>query len=249
MGLFNRALNKLPFELHIPGYRFCGPGTKLKKRLARGDVGINKLDEACKQHDIEYSQNRENITKRHEADRVLAEEAWKRVLAQDSSITEKASAWAIANTMKAKVNLGMGLKKRRTTKGKALCFNRIVKNAKTAIKKLKPKTISQAIDVALKVVKKRKIKKGIPRVIPVVRGGVLPLIPIFAGLSALGALTGGASAVARAVKDAQAAKEQLAEAQKHNRTMEAIAISRGKGLFLKPYKKGLGLYLKKNQKN
>ena len=36
-------------------YNFCGPGTNLKKRLPRGDVGINKLDEACKKHDIAYS--------------------------------------------------------------------------------------------------------------------------------------------------------------------------------------------------
>jgi len=32
-----------------------GPGTKLKKRLARGDPGINRLDKLAKQHDIDYS--------------------------------------------------------------------------------------------------------------------------------------------------------------------------------------------------
>ena len=32
-----------------------GPGTHLKKRLARGDPGINRLDQISKQHDIEYS--------------------------------------------------------------------------------------------------------------------------------------------------------------------------------------------------
>ena len=32
-----------------------GPGTKLKKRLARGDPGINRLDRLAKQHDIDYS--------------------------------------------------------------------------------------------------------------------------------------------------------------------------------------------------
>lgn len=30
-GLVNQLINKLPVELHIPGYSFCGPGTKLKK--------------------------------------------------------------------------------------------------------------------------------------------------------------------------------------------------------------------------
>ena len=32
-----------------------GPGTKLKKRLKRGDPGINRLDRIAKQRDIDYS--------------------------------------------------------------------------------------------------------------------------------------------------------------------------------------------------
>lgn len=47
-GIVDSAINSLPFEMHIPGYQYCGPGTKLKKRLARGDPGINPLDKACK---------------------------------------------------------------------------------------------------------------------------------------------------------------------------------------------------------
>ena len=43
-GLFNKLLNKLLIELHVPGYQYCGPGTKLSKRLTRGDPGINNLD-------------------------------------------------------------------------------------------------------------------------------------------------------------------------------------------------------------
>jgi len=39
--LLNRAINVLPFELHIPGYQFCDPGTHLEKRLVRDDRGIN----------------------------------------------------------------------------------------------------------------------------------------------------------------------------------------------------------------
>ncbi|KAK4883175.1 hypothetical protein RN001_006494 [Aquatica leii] len=66
-GLINSVIDKLPVELHIPGYNFCGPGTKLTKRLARGHRGINKLDEACKEHDIAYN-NYKNIESRHKAD-------------------------------------------------------------------------------------------------------------------------------------------------------------------------------------
>ena len=36
-------------------YQFLGPGTFLKKRLDRGDQGINRLDHIARQHDIDYS--------------------------------------------------------------------------------------------------------------------------------------------------------------------------------------------------
>lgn len=79
-------------------------------------------------------------------------------------------------------------------------------------------------------------------------GGALPLIPIFAGLSALGALMGGTASVANAVVNANDAKKRLGEAQRHNETMEAIALGRtskkGDGLYLEPYKRGYGLFLK-----
>ena len=32
-GLFNKAVSYLPFELHLPGHNFTGPGTKLDRRL------------------------------------------------------------------------------------------------------------------------------------------------------------------------------------------------------------------------
>ena len=78
-GVLNKVINNLPVELHILGYQYCGPGTKLTKRLARGDPGINPLDKACKEHDIVYSQKKENIKARNTADNVLAEKAWNRV--------------------------------------------------------------------------------------------------------------------------------------------------------------------------
>lgn len=47
-------MSYLPIELHIPSYNFCGPGTKLKKRLARGDKPINRVDAISLTHDIAY---------------------------------------------------------------------------------------------------------------------------------------------------------------------------------------------------
>ena len=48
-------LGKTGIEFHWPGYQFMGPGTHLKKRLKRGDKGINRLDRIARQHDIDYS--------------------------------------------------------------------------------------------------------------------------------------------------------------------------------------------------
>jgi len=44
-----------------------GPGTKLAKRLKRGDPGINRLDKIAKQHDIDYS-HAKNLQDKWKAD-------------------------------------------------------------------------------------------------------------------------------------------------------------------------------------
>ena len=48
-----KRLGKTGIEFHVPGYQYLGPGTKLKKCLARGDPAINRLDKIAKQHDID----------------------------------------------------------------------------------------------------------------------------------------------------------------------------------------------------
>ena len=110
-SVVNRAVDALPVELHLPGYRFCGPGTKLEERLARGDRGINQLDEACREHDIAYAQYKDNESRRI-ADRKLAEKAWGRVKALDSGISERAYATAVAAAMKAKSAIGSGRRRK-----------------------------------------------------------------------------------------------------------------------------------------
>jgi len=274
--LINKVINNLPFEAHLPGgYRFCGPGTKLQARLARGDKPINPLDSACRDHDIAYSQNRENVAARNAADKVLAHKAWQRVFAKDAGFGEKASAYAVTNVMNLKSKLGMGLKKKkkstkkRTRKrpskfgggGKKKSSKNMSKKKKkmTSLKyiiKASSNTTAPGssaksiISTALKAAKsairesggKNKIK--LPRILPVSSkiGGVLPLIPLFAGLSATGALAGGAAGIFKAINQAKTARQQLDESKRHNKRMESIAL--GKGLYLKPYKTGLGLYLK-----
>lgn len=117
--IVNSAIDALPVELHLPGgYQYCGPGTKLKKRLSRGDPGINKLDKACKEHDIAYSKY-SDTAKRTEADKALAGEAWKRVTSSDAGIGERAAALAVTAAMKGKTVFGGG--KRRRNRKKRCC--------------------------------------------------------------------------------------------------------------------------------
>jgi len=56
-GLFNKAVSKLPFELHLPGHNFTGSGTKLDRRLNPDGTSrdwskpINRVDKAAYHHD------------------------------------------------------------------------------------------------------------------------------------------------------------------------------------------------------
>lgn len=144
-------------------------------------------------------------------------------------------------------------KKVRTGSGIKKTFKNIVSLTKKHIKKFKPKCKKAAIDLAVAVAQElasdSSASVNIPRVIPVPKvGGFLPLIPIFAGLSAGGALAGGAAGIAKAVEAIKSAKQRLQELKRHNQKMEELYL--GHGLCLKEHGDGLGIYIeKKNKKN
>ena len=52
-SFLNTLVNKLPFEMHLPGHNFTGPGTKLYKRLnsdgtpKEWSIPINRVDNAA----------------------------------------------------------------------------------------------------------------------------------------------------------------------------------------------------------
>lgn len=229
-GLLNTVINSVPFELHLPGYQYCGPGTDLKKRLALGQSGINGLDSACRDHDIAYEKNN-SLSERNAADSVLEERAWSRVLAKDANFKEKAAAWLVTTAMKAKRKIGAGCG-----------FVNIVKACKKALKKSVKagsptqnmgKLIKSAVCVARKHVKKthgrsNKNKNKPPRVIKVPKtGGSLSLIPVLAGLSALGTLSGGVANIVRTIRGIRSGNQS--------------PIHLGKGMYLSPHK-GSGSY-------
>lgn len=69
-GLVISSINSLHFELHIPAYKYCGPGTILDKRLARNHISINPYEEGYKVHDISYATS-SRLEDRYEADKIL----------------------------------------------------------------------------------------------------------------------------------------------------------------------------------
>ena len=93
-------LAKTGIEWHVPGYQFLGPGTKLQKRLKRGDKGINRLDRIAKQHDIDYTAAR-SLKDKHKADRKMIKSIER--LQGSKTLTEH----AIKKIMQAKVGLNL----------------------------------------------------------------------------------------------------------------------------------------------
>lgn len=279
-GLFNKFLNsKFMPELHVPHFQYLGPFTNLEKRLARGDPGINPLDQAAKEHDIFYANHRDSKS-RHLADQVLENKAWERVKASDSSVGEKVAAYLTTNAMKIKRKLGMGCsikkkkilsrvikkigggcsgkqnlrKNKKKTKsmkqiGRNLTFSSLVKKAKKSLKGTKAENIQdtpslhKAVETAISAIGSRKgaVVKGFKRkngsrIIPIPKtGGILPLIPILAGISKVGAIAGGASTIVNAIREIMSLRK--------NKDSSSASKKIGEGMFLAPYRKGYGLFL------
>ena len=69
---YSKNLVKKGIEFHWPGYQYLGPGTKLEKRLKRGDPGINRLDKIAKQHDIDYARAGNDLAAKWKAKMIKA---------------------------------------------------------------------------------------------------------------------------------------------------------------------------------
>jgi hypothetical protein len=70
----------LPFEKHLPGMRYCGPGTNLKLKLnddgltpRKGFEPVDRVDEAAMKHDIKYQQF-DDLRHRNKADKEMLRE-------------------------------------------------------------------------------------------------------------------------------------------------------------------------------
>ncbi len=81
--------------MHIPRingkkYNYAGPGTNLELNLEKGVKPINELDKLPMDHDTAYS-NSSDIGKRHDADKILPEGAWKIAIDPEAELKERAA--------------------------------------------------------------------------------------------------------------------------------------------------------------
>ena len=135
-------IDLLPLEMHVPHYKFCRPGTKLAERIERGDVGINPLDEACRQHDLTYTDSNSDHC---QADRVLAQYAFSRMLAEETPSDERTVTMMTACFMVSKITFEKffsrikNVMRKRDKKDKKSKRGQIKKDKKKKKKEQKPK--------------------------------------------------------------------------------------------------------------
>lgn len=108
----NWFINFCPFEWHLFNYNFCGVGTKVEDRLARGVKPINQLDNYCLTHDLHYKKH-QDLKSRHIADKQLEERAFERGSDSGVGFLERGNALLISGAMMIKRKLGLGLKRKR----------------------------------------------------------------------------------------------------------------------------------------
>ena len=76
-SFLNTSVNKLPFEMHLPGHNFTCPGTKFYKRLnpngtpKQWSIPINRVDNAAYHHDLCYSKQDDTKTRNEVCDKTM----------------------------------------------------------------------------------------------------------------------------------------------------------------------------------
>ena len=113
-GRINNLINGLPFEAHLPGHNFTGPGTKLNLRLNEDltpktwSIPINRVDDAAYRHDICYAQNKDTKTRNEVCDKTMLAEL-KDIY--NPTLREKLDKSLVQKIIGTKVRFGWGLKK------------------------------------------------------------------------------------------------------------------------------------------
>ena len=111
-SFLNTLVNKLPFEMHLPGHNFTGPGTKLYKRLnsdgtpKEWSIPINRVDNAAYRHDLCYSQHDDTKARNEVCDRTMLGELSGIV---NPTLRERIDKEIVGKLINAKVNFGLSV--------------------------------------------------------------------------------------------------------------------------------------------
>ena len=111
-GIFlNTLVNKLPFEMHLPGHNLIGPGTKLYKRLNSDGTPkewsrpINRVDNAAYHQDLCDSKHDDTKTSNEACDKTMLGELNGIV---NTTLRERIDKSIVGKLINAKVNFGLG---------------------------------------------------------------------------------------------------------------------------------------------
>ena len=110
-SFLNTLVNKLPFEMHLPGHNFTGPGTKLYERLnsdatpKEWSMPINRFDNAAYHHDLCYSKHDDTKTRNEGCDKTILNELNEIV---NPTLRERIYKSIVGKLINAKVNFGLG---------------------------------------------------------------------------------------------------------------------------------------------
>ena len=111
------TINSLPFEIHMPGHNFTGPGTKLNKRLNEDmtpkawSKPINRVDKAAYHHDISYVKNKDTKTGNEVSDKNMLIELNG---IYNSTLRERMERSVVSTIIGTKKRFGWGLKNERS---------------------------------------------------------------------------------------------------------------------------------------
>ena len=110
-SFLNTLVNKLPFEMHLPGHNFTGPGTKLYKILnpdgtpKEWSIPINRVDSAAYHQDVCYSKHDDTKTMNEVCDKTMLNELNGIV---DQTLRKRIDKSIVRKLINAKVKVGLG---------------------------------------------------------------------------------------------------------------------------------------------
>lgn len=113
-GFLNKVISNLPFEMHLPGHNFTGPGTQLlwgKTRLnpdltyKNSSKPVNRVDEIAYKHDKCYLENKDTKSRNEVCDKNMIDQLDN---IENPTMRERFERGIVKPIIQAKKSFGMG---------------------------------------------------------------------------------------------------------------------------------------------